>query len=319
MPVTYPHAKAVRSTGGTAPVSKPGCVVLDQRGIVRLTGPDARSLLQGLVSNDLELLTPAQAIYAALLTPQGKYLVDFLLYQASDAILLDAEAARLAALIQRLTMYRLRAQVAIENAADALTVLAVFGHGAAERLGLTPVAGAARIEGGALLVVDPRLPELGVRVVLPKDEVDGFMAAHGLAPAPFATYDLHRLALGVPDGSRDLIVDKSLLLESGFEELNGVSFTKGCFVGQELTARTKHRALVKKRLMPVRVDGPLPEPGTQVTRGGRDAGEIRSGAEGLAMALLRLEHLAPNDQPLLAGGALLTPAPPVWLPLQTAG
>ena len=127
-----------------------------------------------------------------------------------------------------------------------------------------------------------------MRVVLPRAGVEAFIAAHGLTPVPAAAYDSHRLALGVPDGSRDLIVDKSLLLESGFEELNGVSFTKGCFVGQELTARTKHRGLVKKRLMPVQVSGALPPPGTIVTRAGRDVGELRSGAGGLAMALLTL-------------------------------
>src|SRR4029450_1973043 len=101
-------------------------------------------------------------------------------------------------------------------------------------------------------------------------------------------YDRLRISLGVPDGSRDLVVERSLPLESGFEALHGVSFTKGCFSGQELTARTKHRGLVKKRLLPVRVDGTLPAPGTQVTRGGKDAGEMRSGAGGLALALLRV-------------------------------
>jgi folate-binding protein YgfZ len=281
-----------------------------------MSGPDARNLLQGLVSNDVDSLTPGRSIYAALLTPQGKYLFDFLLYQSDAAILLDAERSRLAALIQRLTMYRLRAQVAIENAADALTVLAVFGDGAAERLGLTPGAGTARTEGPALLAVDPRLAELGVRVVLPTGEVDAFMAAHGLTPAPFAAYDRHRLALGVPDGTRDLIVDKSLLLESGFEELNGVSFTKGCFVGQELTARTKHRALVRKRLLPVQVNGALPPPGTVITRGDREAGEVRSGVDEIALALLRLEQLATVDRgELRAGDCVLTPAPPAWLQL----
>ena len=297
-------------------MSPPGCVVLDQRGIVRVTGIDARGLLQGLVSNDLDSLTPAHPIYAALLTPQGKYLFDFLLYQAADEILLDVEARRLAALVQRLTMYRLRAQVAIEAAGDTLAVLAVFGDGAAERLGLPAVAGATRSEGGTLLAIDPRLAELGARVVLPAGAVAAFAAAHDLTPAPFAAYDRHRLVLGVPDGSRDLIVDRSLLLESGFEELNGVSFTKGCFVGQELTARTKHRALVKKRLVPVRVDGQLPPAGTPISRAGRDAGELRSGTGDMALALLRLEQLANTAAgPLMAGDARLRPAPPPWLTL----
>ena len=199
--------------------------------------------------------------------------------------------------------------------ATSLAVLAVFGQDAAVHLGLDPIAGAARSEDGTILAVDPRLAELGVRVVLPHAGVEAFIAAHGLTPVPAAAYDSHRLALGVPDGSRDLIVDKSLLLESGFEELNGVSFTKGCFVGQELTARTKHRGLVKKRLMPVQVSGALPPPGTIVTRAGRDVGEVRSGAGGLAMALLRLEQLGGSPEPLLAGDAVVTPVPPPWLTL----
>jgi folate-binding protein YgfZ len=301
------------------------CVVLERRGVLRLSGADARKLLQGLVSNDVDRLAPDSALYAALLTPQGKYLFDFLLHERGDgAILLDGELDRLPALIQRLSMYRLRAQVAMENMSEGLAVLAVFGADAAARLGLPPEAGAARVEGDVALAVDPRLAELGARVVLPRGQVDAFVAEHGLAPVPFADYDRHRLELGVPDGSRDLVVEKSILLESGFEELNGVSFGKGCFVGQELTARTKHRGLIKKRLVPVRAEGPLPAPGTPVTRGGRDAGEMRSGADGgvelggIGLALLRLEQLAPPvaaNGPLLAGEVALTPAPPIWLEL----
>jgi folate-binding protein YgfZ len=300
------------------------CVVLERRGVVRLGGADARKLLQGLVSNDVDRLATDRALYAALLTPQGKYLFDFLLHERGDAILLDGELERLPALIQRLTMYRLRAQVAMENASAELAVLAAFGADAAARLGLPTDAGAARVEGDVALAVDPRLAELGVRVVLPRGQVDEFMIKNGLVLAPFADYDRHRLELGVPDGSRDLVVEKSILLESGFEELNGVSFDKGCFVGQELTARTKHRGLIKKRLVPVRAEGPLPAPGTLVTRGGRDAGEMRSGADGgvelggIGLALLRLEQLTPGaaaNGPLLAGEVALTPAPPIWLEL----
>jgi folate-binding protein YgfZ len=304
----------------------PRCVVLASRGVVRLTGEDTRSFLQGLISNDVDLLTPERSLYAALLTPQGKYLFDFLLHTGPDgAILLDGERDRLPALIQRLAMYRLRARVAIEDASDGFAVLAVLGRDVVPALDLPPHTGAARVEGGGVLAVDPRSAELGVRAVLPAAELDRFMAAHGLTPAPFADYDRLRLALGVPDGSRDLVVEKSILLESGFEELHGVSFTKGCFVGQELTARTKHRGLIKKRLVPVRIHGPLPAPGTPVTRGEREAGEMRSavaeaeaGLDPIGLALLRLEQLGPDavaKGPLRAGEAVLTPAPPPWLAL----
>ena len=267
------------------------------------------TFLQGLISNDIDLLSEGRALYAALLTPQGRCLFDFIFYLQGDAILLDGERARLPSLIQRLSMYRLRSQVTIEDLGQDLAVLAVFGPGSE----LLP----AKAEFTA--VVDPRLAELGTRVVLPPAAVDDFIATHGLTAAPPEDYDRHRLTLGVPDASRDLVPEKALLLESGFEELHGISFTKGCFVGQELTARTKHRGLVKKRLLPVRLDGPLPVPGTPVTRAGREAGEIRSGVDGLALALLRLDQLGANPAPLLAGETELTPAPPPWLPNSTIG
>ena len=281
------------------------CTLLEDRGVIRIGGADARDFLQGLISNDVASLRPDRPLYAALLTPQGKYLFDFILHDRGETLLLDCERSRAAALLQRLTLYRLRAAVALDDVSDGHAVLAVFDHGPVPPGSIAdPVA-----------AVDPRLPELGLRVVLPRERVPDFVAARGLREVARDEYERLRLALGVPDGSRDLVLDRSLLLESGFEELHGVSFTKGCFVGQELTARTKHRGLIKRRLLPVRVDGPLPAPGTPVTRGGKDAGEVRSGAGHLALALLRLETLAAGDEPLLAGEAVLTPAPPPWLPM----
>jgi hypothetical protein len=281
------------------------CTLLADRGIVRIGGADARDFLQGLISNDVASLAPDRPLYAALLTPQGKYLFDFILHDRGETLLLDCERSRVAALLQRLTLYRLRAAVTLDDASDGHAVLTVFDRGPIPPGSIADPAAA----------VDPRLPELGLRVVLPREQVAGFIAEHGLSEAEPAVYDRLRLTLGVPDGTRDLVLDRSLLLESGFEELHGVSFTKGCFVGQELTARTKHRGLIKRRLLPVRVDGPLPEPGTPVTRGGKDAGEVRSGAGNLALALLRLDALAAGEAPLTAGETILTPAPPPWLPM----
>jgi folate-binding protein YgfZ len=293
------------------------CVILPDRGILRVAGEDRRDFLQGLISNDVGLLSPERALYAALLTPQGKYLFDFLLFEREGEILIDVELGRLPAFLQRLTLYRLRSKVALADATADHAVIAVFGSDAAGTFDLPGTPGAARREGAAVLAVDPRLAELGVRALVPAGDAETFVAAPGLTPAPFAAWDRHRLTLGVPDGSRDLVIEKSILLESGFEELHGVSFTNGCFVGQELTARTKHRGLVKKRLLPVRVSGPLPAPGTPVTRGGRDAGEMRSGDGEAGLALLRLEQLAPEAAragPLLAGEAVLSPVFPPWLP-----
>jgi folate-binding protein YgfZ len=285
-------------------------VLLDGRGILAVSGPDRLIFLQGLVSNDVEKVAPDRAVYAALLTAQGKYLHDFIMAAAGDAIWLDAEAARLADLKRRLSMYRLRAKVAIDDLAD-LAVAAVFGDGAREALGLSAEAGAARPFREGLAFVDPRLAALGARVILPRDQIRGALESAGLAETDFAGYDRHRLALGIPDGSRDLVLEKSILLESGFDELNGVDWQKGCYVGQELTARTKYRGLIKKRLFPVRIDGPAP-PGTEVALGGKDAGEMRSSRDGVGLALLRLDAVAAG-QPLSAGGATLTPIQPDWM------
>lgn len=289
-----------------APMPSPRCTPLAHRGLARLSGPDVRPFLQGLISNDIDLLAADRPLYAALLTPQGRCLFDFILYVRGDAILLDGERDRLPALVQRLSMYRLRSKVTIEELGPELVVFAVFGPGSELLPGRTELTA----------VTDPRLAALGTRVLLPPAAVDAFITARGLTAVPPEEYDRHRLALGVPDGSRDLVPEKALLLESGFEELHGVSFIKGCFVGQELTARTKHRGLVKKRLLPVRLDGPLPAPGTPVTRSGRDAGEMRSGVDGLALALLRLDQLRDDAAPLLAGSTALTPLPLPWLNIQ---
>jgi folate-binding protein YgfZ len=305
-------------------MSTAGYVALADRGVLALRGVDARPFLQGLISNDVEQVRSDQALYGALLTPQGKFLFDFFIAQHGDSLLLETELARLADLQRRLMMYRLRSKVDIEDASAGFTVAALIGEGVAGLLGLPPRPGACRALDLGLAFVDPRLAAMGVRALLPAPDVASTLTDLGLEAVPPAAYERLRLSLGVPDGSRDLVIDRSLLLESGFEELNGVSFTKGCFVGQELTARTKHRGLIKKRLMPVRIHGPLPAAGTIVRRGEREAGEMRSaiagenGLDGLGLALLRLEQLTPlaaASGPLRAGDATLTPAPPLWLEL----
>ncbi len=271
--------------------------LLPERGILAVSGPDRRVFLQGLVSNDTEKLAAGRAIYAALLTPQGKYLHDFIMVEHDETIWLDAESARLADLRRRLSMYRLRAKVEIAELPD-LGVAAVFGDGALPALGLSDDPGAVRPFEDGVMLVDPRTAELGARLILDRLHlarlVEGRHVAAGVAEADFAAWDRHRLALGVPDGSRDLVPEKSILLEAGFDELNGVDWQKGCYVGQELTARTKYRGLIKKRLFPVHLDGPTPEPGALIMQDGKEAGEMRSARDNLGLALLRLEAVAEN-------------------------
>jgi folate-binding protein YgfZ len=289
-------------------------VVLDDRGILAVSGPDRRAFLQGLVSNDVDKIAADRALYAALLTAQGKYLHDFIMAAAGEAIWLDAEAARLADLKRRLSIYRLRAKVTLDELPE-LAVAAVFGAGVFGVLNLPEQPGDARPFAGGLALADPRLAALGVRVILPRDAIRETLVAAGVAEADFAAYDRHRLALGIPDSSRDLIVEKSILLESGFDELNGVDWQKGCYIGQELTARTKYRGLIKKRLFPVRIDGPAPAPGTILSLDGKEAGEMRSSRDGSGLALLRLDAVTENRS-LSAEGATLAALRADWMRIE---
>lgn len=290
--------------------------LLDDRGVLAVSGADNRVFLQGLVSNDIDKVGPARARYAALLTAQGKYLHDFMTIEAGEAIWLEAEASRLGDLKRRLSLYRLRAKVALDERPE-LAVAAVFGEAALAATGLSDEFGAARPFASGVAFVDPRLAVLGVRCILPRADIKQALRDAGLAEAGFPVYDRLRLALGIPDGSRDLVIEKSILLEAGFDELNGVDWQKGCYIGQELTARTKYRGLIKKRLMPVEIIGLAPAPGTIVTADGREVGEMRSSRDGLGLALLRIDP-AIEGRRLAAATATLVAMKPGWMRLDTS-
>jgi folate-binding protein YgfZ len=296
---------------------EPCFVVLDDRGVLAVSGADRRAFLQGLVSNDVEKVGPDRACYAAFLTAQGKYLHDFMMAEmaagAEAAIVLDAEAGRLADLKRRLSIYRLRAKVSLAERSD-LAVAAVFGDNSLAAFDLPEEPGQARAFAAGVAFVDPRLAALGARCILPRETARAALAAAGLAETGFEAWDRHRLDNGIPDGSRDLELEKSILLEAGFDELNGVDWRKGCYIGQELTARTKYRGLIKRRLVPVTIDGPVPAPGTVVTADGREVGKMRSSRGRHALALLRLDALR-SGKPLAAGGTAIAPRIPCWMRL----
>ncbi|WP_289295882.1 folate-binding protein [uncultured Reyranella sp.] len=278
--------------------------LLPHRSVISVAGADRVEFLQGLISNDTRKVAPGHAVWAALLTPQGRFLNDMFVVDAGqDVFYLETERERAPALARKLKMYTLRSKVVVEDRSAALEVAAVFGDDASRALGLENV----------VTFADPRLPTLGVRVIAAAGQAATLLAAHGLSEAPLAAYDALRLPLGVPDGSRDLQVEKALLLENGFDELNGVDWKKGCYMGQELTARTKYRALIKKRLFPVRVEGTLPEAGTPVHQNGEEVGEVRSGMGDRALAMLKLE--AARTGPLTAGDARIVPEIPTWMRL----
>ena len=292
-------------------MSAPLYVPLEDRGVVSVDGPEAGPFLQGLISNDIERVTDAHGIYAALLTPQGKFLHDFFVMRRGGGYLLDCEGPRTGDLGRRLVAYRLRADVALADATEDFQVIALFGGtGGGSAFDLPAGEGSAAPCAGGTLMRDPRGDALGLRAVLPADADLAFLEQAGFARGSQADYERHRIAHGAPDGSRDMEVGRATLMECGFEALNGVDFEKGCYVGQELTARTKHRGLVRRRLARVALEGPLPPAGTPIVAGEREVGEIRSGLDGTALAVLRLERIAAATEagtPLTAGDTRVIP------------
>lgn len=280
-------------------------VFLETRGIIELSGVDCRSFLQDLVSNDVDRLSPTQAIYAALLTPQGKYLFDFFLVEHEDKILLELDASRVEQLAKRLEMYKLRADVTIEPLPRTWTVAALLS--VPESLDADRAGACTSLFGGEIFV-DPRSAKLGARVIIPADQWPAAVVALQLKEAPFATYEKRRLGVGVPDSKHDLEPDKTLLLEARFDEWNGLDFDKGCYVGQEVTARSKHRGSVRRRFYPVRLQGPAPAPGTPVTMGSKNVGILCSSLADRGIAFLRIEDVEgaqDKHTTLMAGGAAL--------------
>ena len=251
------------------------------RTVLRIGGADAREFLQNLVTNDVRQLDHG-AVYAALLSPQGKYLFDFFLLPDGEDILLDIQSARAAALAQRLTLYRLRAAVSI-----APTVLGVvLGTGAAP---------AAR-----LAFADPRSEALGWRAYV--EDPAALLA--GIGPLDPADMTALRVANGVPESGIELLPEDSYILEMGFERLGGVDFRKGCYVGQEVTARMKHKTELRKGLVRVAIDGPAPAPGTEILAEGKPAGTLHTAVAGEGLAYLRFDRA---EGALTAGAARIRP------------
>ncbi len=294
-------------------------VVLEKRSALVISGGDAKIFLQSLISNDITKVNERQAIYATLLTPQGKFLHDFFIGmhpRITGAYVIETEADRISDLEKRLMMYKLRADVKFEPIHGDWGTLAAFGDVAAKALELEPVEGAAVSHAHGVVYVDPRLAQLGLRAFGLLGAVKDLMATAGFSETTDQEYEDLRLSLGVPDGSRDILVEKSFPLECNLHDLHAIDYNKGCYVGQELTARTHHRAKIRKRLFPVRSDGPVPETGLPVTFNGKDIGEMRSGAGQQGLALLRIEFMraAQNEgRPLMVEGRAIIPIIPSWL------
>lgn len=267
---------------------------LPNRGILRLTGEDLAGFLQGIITNDVHLLEHDAVLYAALLTAQGKYLHDFLLLKAGNDILLDCEALRRQDLQKRLTLYKLRRPITITDVSETYRVYAQWGDNP------EPVT----LPEGTVSVTDPRHSALGQRLYCPSEISLAESATH-------EAYEQLRLQYFIPDGSRDMLPEGTFPLENGLEALHGVSFRKGCYVGQEVTARSRHRGTLKKCLARIESSTPLPAPGTPLlsTRG-QAVGEMRSSCGNAGLALVKIDAI--SDAGLTVDGQPVSVTLPSW-------
>jgi folate-binding protein YgfZ len=273
---------------------------LVDRGVIEVAGPDSRKFLQGLITNDIEAAREDRAIHAGLLTPQGKIVFDFFVVPHGDGFLLEAPRASLGELVKRLNFYRLRAPVEIKEAP--FKVLASWG-------------GDPRPIDGAVAFSDPRVSELGYRIFLPQA---GRLDMLGCGAATESDYHAMRIAHGVPEGGLDFAYGDAFPHEALFDQLHGVDFTKGCFVGQEVVARMEHRGAARKRILPVEGDRSLPAIGSDVTAGDVSVGTLTSVDGRLGLAHLRLDRVEQAYQAgeiLRAGEATLSLRKPGWLNL----
>ncbi len=273
--------------------------VLARRGVVAVGGPDAEKFLNDLVTADISRAGPGQAAFAALLTPQGKILFDFIVFRDGDRFLFDLPRALAADFAKRLGFYRLRARVTVDDVSADTQVLAVWRP-----------EGVHHIDGVA--APDPRLAALGWRIVAPADQPP---VLHGFAPGTKADYDAHRIPLGIPEGGVDFTFGDSFPHDTDMDQLAGVDFGKGCYIGQEVVSRMEHRGTARRRFVIAHGTGALPAAGAVVAAGGKAVGTLGSSAGADALALVRLDRAKEAidaGTPILAGEAALTLSLPGW-------
>jgi folate-binding protein YgfZ len=282
--------------------------LLPDRGVVKVAGDDARRFLNGLVTADIGQMRPPAARFAALLTPQGKIVADFIVAEApaedGGGFFLDLPRALATTLVERLNRYKLRAKVIVEDLSEILGVLAVWD-----------AADAAVSTEYGLFYADPRLPALGARVMLPPHLAPEAAADLGAELVDAGAYEAHRIALGVPRGGLDFAYGDAFPHETDMDQLGGVDFAKGCYVGQEVVSRMEHRGTARTRAVPVVYEGAAPEAGAAVTAGERQIGHMGSSAGGRGVALLRLDRVADamaQGTPLLGGGVPIRLVKPDW-------
>jgi tRNA-modifying protein YgfZ len=276
--------------------------LLPDRGVVKVSGDAARKFLHGLVTADMLSLTPGTARFCALLTPQGKIIADFFVAEAPSAdgggFFLDVPRVLDTTLFDKLNLYKLRAKVLIEDLSEILGVLAVWDGTPAAKYGLS--------------YADPRLPALGARLMVPPHRAADAAREIGASLVAAEDYEAHRIGLGVPRGGIDFAYGDAFPHEADMDQLGGVDFAKGCYVGQEVVSRIEHRGIARTRAVPIRYDGGAPKNGAAITAGERQVGTMGSAARGCGIALLRLDRVAEATEPLTAGGVPIHLVKPDW-------
>ena len=280
-------------------------VLLPDRGVIKVAGDDARKFLNGLVTCDMGKVSPAAARFGALLTPQGKIIADFIIAEAAEedggGFFLDCPRALARMLVEKLNFYKLRAKVIVEDLSDVLGVMAAWDGARATEVGLC--------------YADPRLPALGLRVMLPPHLAAEAAADLGATLVEADAYEAHRIALGVPRGGADFIYGDAFPHEADMDQLAGVDFDKGCYVGQEVVSRVQHRSSARSRVVPVAYDDFAPMNGLPIMAGDKEVGVLGGTANGHGLALLRLDRVADAQAagvPLTVGGITVRPVKPDW-------
>jgi tRNA-modifying protein YgfZ len=276
---------------------------LSDRGVVKVDGEDARNFLNGLVTTDVTLVRPGLGRFGALLTPQGKITIDFIITEApaghGGGFLIDAPRALAKGLADKLGFYKLRAKVTVENLSDDLGVMAVWDGEPSTK--------------PDLIFADPRHAALGWRVLVPEGLAQKVADLAGAELVESAAYDAHRIATGVPRGGLDFIYGDAFPHETNMDRLHGVDFDKGCYVGQEVVSRMQHRGTARTRTVRIALDGAAPEPGTAVVAGDKPVGTMGSSAGDAGLALLRTDRAIDAldaGTPLTSGGLAIRIADP---------
>ena len=277
--------------------------LLPDRGVIKVIGDGARNFLHGLVTADMLNLTPGSARFCALLTPQGKIIADFFVVEASaldgGGFFLDTPRTLTATLLDRLNLYKLRAKVLIEDLSEVLGVLAIWDGAAPTKYGLC--------------YDDPRLSALGMRSMMPPHRAADAAAELDAELVAADEYEAHRIALGIPRGGIDFAYGDAFPHETDMDQLGGIDFAKGCYVGQEVVSRIEHRGTARTRAVPIRYNGAAPPSGAAITAGGRQVGTVGSAMNGRGIALLRLDRVAEAaGETLEAGGVAIHIVKPAW-------